>query len=187
MAFTRTLKRSALSIARHFSAVVATVLFVTPALAQSGTSSANATTETFRDWIVRCGVSTSNGSQVRICQMTQELTRSTDNRRVLNVTIQKNDSGAGTTRLTTPLGVALPQGVAISVEDNGLARFQFITCVVGGCIAQGVLEGPALQALQDGAEAQVTMINISTRAPLALNVSLLGFTAAWERLGELSD
>ena len=185
MAFTKTLQRSALSIARHFSAVVATALLVAPAWAQNETSSAS--TETYRDWIVRCGVSTSNGNQVRICQMTQELTRTTDNRRVLNVTIQKTDAGAGTTRLTTPLGVGLPQGVAISVEDAELARFQFLTCVAGGCIAQGVLEAPALQALQDGAQAQVSMINISTRAPLALNVSLLGFTAAWQRLGELSN
>jgi invasion protein IalB len=162
----------------------ASVCFVlaAPASGQSADTGPNRISETFRDWVVQCATRETETGPVRTCQMVQDLTRTTDGSRVLNVNIRQNDEGQGIVQVTVPLGVLLAQGVRVSVAEEELARFGYLLCVEGGCVARGVLEPDAVGALQRSGEAQVT---IQGTEPISIGVSLMGFTAAWERIAEL--
>jgi len=167
-------------------AITTSLLLATPALAQSNNEGPNSVTETFQDWIVQCADGSSENSAARTCQMSQSLSRSSDGRQVLSVAVQTNTEGEPVLRLVTPLGVALSQGVGIEMLEQELVRFGYQTCLPAGCVAQGLLETSHLEALRAGAEAEVTMLGISGE-DVSLTVSLMGFTAAWQRLSELSS
>lgn len=170
---------------RPLLAIATGLMVATPALSQSGDEGPSSITETFQDWVVQCSSEVADGDAVRACQMSQELSRSSDGQRVLNMALQRNSDGTPVLRLVTPLGVVLAQGVGVEAAEQELVRFGFQTCLPSGCIAQGPLEPSDMDELRGGAEAQVTMLGVNGDN-VSLTISLMGFSAAWERLAELS-
>lgn len=157
-------------------------MFAAPLWGQSAENGPDRLTETFRDWVVQCATRDTASGTVRSCQMVQELTRESDGGRVLNMSIRQNQEAQGIVQITVPLGVLLAQGVRISVEEQELARIGYLTCVQGGCIARGILEPSVVDVMQQSGEAQVT---IQGSEPISIGISLMGFTAAWDRIIEL--
>lgn len=73
----------------------------------------------------------------------------------------------GRTRIAvqTPLGVLVSRPVALSVAEAGaaLAELPFVTCLGGGCLAQGEIDGGALGAIAGGETARFAFVERTGR------------------------
>ena len=121
---------------------------------------------------------------MRVCEMRQELRQAQSNQRVLTVALQPADDEGANITLVAPFGLLLSEGISISVADNDLLSVPFRTCLPGGCIGQAQVSQSVIAQLVAGDEARVSMVT-NAEQPLAVTVSLIGFTAAWNRLLEL--
>jgi len=167
--------------------VLSAVLLAMPALAQPADEGPSQISETYRDWSVIC-VAADDGAGVRQrqCEMTQQLTLTETGQRVLAVGLQRLADGTPQATFVTPFGLRLAEGLRIEVAGNVLQSFGFLTCLPDGCIVIGVLDPATMTALRAGTTADVRLTTLSGET-VTPQVSLMGFTAAWNRLGALAD
>lgn len=137
------------------------------------------TGQTFRDWTVRCEAARESGAEV--CYIVQNIILRETQERILNMAVGYLADQRPTTVLTLPLGVSLPQGVAVAVDGAEEVRVQYQRCTPRGCVAALVLGDELLTRFKGGREARVTFHN-GARRPVSVPVSLLGFTAGFESL-----
>jgi invasion protein IalB len=142
----------------------------------------NVTKETYQDWIVRCG--TVGEQQQERCQMSQEVSPQDSDQAIMRVAVlypQNADGPAAIFQL--PLGIILPKGIAIQVDDGEAKRFPVQICVKQGCRADLPLEPSLLEQMKAGRNADVIIRSPRVKNGTArLPISLLGFTAAFERV-----
>jgi invasion protein IalB len=114
--------------------------------------------------------------------MRQELFQQDGGQRVLSVAIRV-DAATDEAALTmiTPFGLDVTGQVTIRDSDILIADAPFATCVPAGCIVQAQLSADALAKMQAG---EAATVSFPTRggASFDVEVSLRGFTAAFERL-----
>lgn len=154
-------------------------------MAQTASETPSSLTETYGDWVVRCvspEAAEGQPAPARVCEMTQELQQQTG-RRVLAASLQKAESGARLT-VIAPFGLLLSEGVKLSVGETQVAALGFTTCLPAGCVAVSDLDVTAVDTLAAGDQALVEMTDTNTQ-PVKLNLSLKGFTAAWNKLASL--
>lgn len=133
------------------------------------------------DWDLRC---LNNPDGEDPCQLYQLLLDDQGNA-VAEFSILPLDDGteaaAGAT-IVAPLDTLLPAGVSIAIDGGQERRYNFTFCNIDGCVARvGFTEGE-VDLLRAGANAIVTVVpaNAQPGAVVALNMSLVGFTAGFE-------
>lgn len=144
----------------------------------------NVTTETYKDWTVRCGEVPNQGER---CEMSQKVKAPNNpDQTAMRVAVlypQGSDRPAGIFQL--PLGIVLPKGVAMKVDDNDAVRFPVQICVKQGCRADVPLKSKLLNQMKAGRTAYVQVQTPRAKSgTVQLEVSLLGFTAALQRVQE---
>ena len=176
---------------RHLLAALflaATVVTTGPAPAQdTAAPGPDRLTETYRDWTLRCGTpQNAPAGTPRSCEMVQELSRQAggQQQRVLAIFVARAEDSGGQITMITPLGLALPAGVVLSVGDRVSVEIAYATCRPIGCISGSRLDGELLSAFIAGTAATVRVRTLDGQ-DVALDFSLNGFTAAWNRLAEL--
>ncbi len=88
--------------------------------------------------------------------------------------------------LSTPLPLDLPDGVRLVLgPDAASLALAWRTCAPAGCEAEAPLDPDLLQALRRERAAEVTF-TLEDGVTVRLTASLLGFTAAWQALDDLS-
>ena len=155
-------------------------------MAQTVNEAPTSLTETYGDWVVRCvspEAAEGQPASGRVCEMTQELQQQQTGQRVLALSVQKAES-SGRLTVVAPFGLLLSEGVKLSVGEMPLVALGFTTCLQAGCIAVSNLEAAAIDTLAAGDQVVVEMTDTNDQ-PLKLNVSLRGFTAAWNKLASL--
>lgn len=142
----------------------------------------NYTVETFQDWGLRC---------VRIeriedpCEIHQTL-RDTGDVTTAEINVfplpDREGVAAGAT-IVTPLNTLLPQGVTLAVDGASGKRYPFAFCNRVGCVAQVGFTAEEVESMKRGRTATLSLVPVA--APdqtVTLDVSLLGFTAAYDAL-----
>jgi invasion protein IalB len=81
----------------------------------------------------------------------------------------------------TPLGILLPAGVGLAVDQGEEKRYQLHLCDVGGCLARFLVDEPLRQQLQMGKQARVRFFLPDGRG-IGVPVSLQGVTAGLRAL-----
>jgi len=84
-------------------------------------------------------------------------------------------------QFTLPLGILLPPGMGLQIDEDELKRFPVQTCGPNGCKTMVKMDEALLSALKTGIEAKVSFYDIS-RTEVTIPVSLRGFTAALRAL-----
>ncbi|GAB5377407.1 MAG: invasion associated locus B family protein [Acuticoccus sp.] len=178
------LSRLAVSVSRRqrlCAALVVALAVIRPPVA-SGATEPDALTERYRDWTVQCATP-DNGA--RRCWMMQTLTQEKSGQRILQVELTLA-GGNPLMMLLTPLGLLLPEGAQLTIDDGAPRTVAFRTCLPRGCIAQETASEASLANLRRGQTLTVALTPLNGDAALTLGVSLAGFSAAYDRLAALA-
>lgn len=136
--------------------------------------------KTFDDWKVGCDKKPD--SEEKICHLQQLITEGEKKNPVLMVAAgYLPGREAPTIIVTLPLGVLLPPGLTLQVDDNDAVAFPFEVCDPVGCRAGIELKDPLLKQFKSGNKAKLTFASMQ-RKPIGVPISLSGFTAGLKSL-----
>jgi len=134
-------------------------------------------------WTVRC--ETTAPEQAPSCIMFQNLVLKTGGQTVLQFAVGMTpDNGQATVLLSLPLGISLPPGVMIQIDDGKIAQFPVERCEPDGCRAGMKLRETTVNQLRDGSNLEITFFD-GERHPIRMPLSLTGFGAAFAALQEV--
>ena len=134
----------------------------------------------FGDWQIRCG--SAPGAPGETCALIQNVTAEDRDNVGLSVIVLKTvDGKARLLRVLAPLGLLLPHGLGLRVDDEEIGRVQFMRCLPNGCIAEVTLNDDLLSKLRSGQLA--TFIIFETiEEGIGIPISLEGFAQGYEEL-----
>lgn len=132
------------------------------------------------DWQVVCKDPPA-GSKSPVCALVQSVTAEDKNNIGLTVYFQKFSNGTRVLRVFAPLGVLLPPGIGLKIDDKDVGHAPFLRCHSFACYAQVVVDDPLVERLKTGKTA-IFIIFQTEEAGIGIPISLKGFG---EAMGEL--
>ena len=128
------------------------------------------------DWQVVCKPPPP-GAKNEICALVQSVTAEDRNNVGLTVYFQKFSDGKRVLRIFAPLGVLLPPGLGLKIDDKDVGHAPFVRCHTFACYAQVVVEDKLVEQLKTGKTA-VFIIFQTEEAGIGIPISLAGFGQA---------
>jgi invasion protein IalB len=158
-------------------ALVLTLLAPGPASAQSPLTPEGGTVKAQHgDWQVVCKPPPP-GAKHEICALVQSVTAEDRNNIGLTVYFQRFSDGKRVLRVFAPLGVLLPPGLGLKIDDKDVGHAPFVRCHSFACYAQVVVEDKLIEQLKAGKTA-VFIIFQTEEAGIGIPISLAGFGQA---------
>jgi invasion protein IalB len=135
---------------------------------------------TFGDWQLRC--ETPAGAKNEQCAIVQNVAaEDRPNLTLLVIVLKTADGKSRLLRVAAPLGVLLPAGLGLKIDDKDVGRAGFVRCLATGCIAEVVLEDPLINQFKTGATATFIVFQTPEEG-IGIPVSLGGFAQAFDSL-----
>lgn len=135
---------------------------------------------THGDWQLRCDTPPGAGSEQ--CALIQNVTAEDRDNVGLSVIVLKTaDKQARILRVLAPLGVLLPSGLGLKVDEADIGRAAFVRCLPNGCIAEVILEEELLSKFQAGSLATFIIFQTPEEG-IGIPISLKGFSAGFNAL-----
>lgn len=134
-----------------------------------------------KDWIVRCG--TALGASERRCEMYQVVFADADQtQRALHAVVgyPKDSTDLGMI-LILPLGISLPAGTFVQVDQADPIQVPVERCERDGCRIELLLTAGFLDSLKSGNQMSI-IAHDRQRRSFNIPLSLQGFTSAFEAL-----
>ncbi|MGA8714601.1 MAG: invasion associated locus B family protein [Roseiarcus sp.] len=159
-----------------FAAAVSSV----PMLATAAAGAQGAIKDKHGDWETRC--ETPPGASYEQCALVLSVVdQERPNVTLVVIVLNTADRKARLMRVIAPLGVLLPSGVGLRIDDEDLGHLNFLQCLANGCIAQLAIDDKLLDKLKTGKTATLGIFQtpeqgVGVLAPLA------GFKEAYEQL-----
>jgi invasion protein IalB len=132
------------------------------------------------DWQVVCK-DPPPGSKNPVCALVQSVTAEDKNNIGLTVYFQKFSNGTRVLRVFAPLGVLLPPGLGLKIDNKDVGHAPFLRCHSFACYAQVVVDDPLIQRLETGKTA-IFIIFQTEEAGIGIPISLKGFADALKEL-----
>ena len=170
------------SAARALRAIVAiaTMAFAAIGLSPSAAVAQPAPEGTVKaqhgDWQVVCKAPPP-GSTKEVCALVQSVTAEDRNNVGLTVYFQKFSNGTKVLRVFAPLGVLLPPGLGLKIDNKDVGHAPFLRCHSFACYAQVVAEDKLIDQLKTGKSA-IFIIFQTEEAGIGIPISLAGFKEA---------
>ena len=157
------------------------------ALALMGTSLAagsayaqGAVRSTHGDWQMRCEVPP--GAKAEQCALVQNVAaEDRPNLTLLVIVLKTADQKSRLLRVVAPLGVLLPSGLGLKIDDKDIGRAGFVRCLTTGCVAEVVMDDTLLGQLKGGKNATFIVFQTPEEG-VGVPVSLNGFGPGVEAL-----
>src|SRR5499426_3388532 len=131
------------------SLLVVAVMTALAALAGTAQQAAaqGAVKSVHNDWQVRCD--TPPGAQGEQCALIQSVTAEDRANIGLTVIVLKTaDNKARLMRVVAPMGVLLPSGLGLKIDNEDVGRAGFVRCLPNGCVAEVVMDEKLLGQLK---------------------------------------
>jgi invasion protein IalB len=128
------------------------------------------------DWQVVCK-DPPPGAKAGVCALVQSVTAEDKNNIGLTVYFQTFSNGTRVLRVFAPLGVLLPPGLGLKIDDKDVGHAPFLRCHNFACYAQVVVEDPLVEQLKTGKTA-IFIIFQTEEAGIGIPISLAGFGEA---------
>jgi invasion protein IalB len=149
-------------------------LFVDRASAQGAVKSVH------KDWQIRCD--TPPGAKSEQCALIQSVTAEDRANVGLTVIVLKTaDAKSRLMRVVAPLGVLLPSGLGLKIDNNDVGRAGFVRCLPNGCIAEVVMEDELIKKLRSGKSATFIIFQTPEEG-IGFPMSLNGFGEGYDKL-----
>lgn len=149
-------------------------------LAPAGAAAQGAVKSTHGDWQMRCD--TPAGAQGEQCAIVQSVTADDRPNVGLTVIVLKTaDKKSRLLRVLAPLGVLLPSGLGLRIDNAEVGRAGFVRCLPNGCVAEVVLEDQLVNQLKIGKQATFIIFQTPEEG-IGVPVSLNGFGPGFDAL-----
>ena len=133
------------------------------------------------DWQKVCKRPT--GAKNEICALVQDVTSESNPNIGLSVMFQKTSRGEKILRVIAPLGILLPRGLHLQIDDTKIGRAPFVRCHVVGCFAQVTLTPDLITKFSRGKTAWFIVFQ-TKETGIGIPVSLKGFSKALASLDQ---
>ena len=136
-----------------------------------------AASEVFQDWLLTCG------AVGKSCYVSQSANLKETGQRVLRVAVGYLDAeNQPLLHLLVPLGIYIPAGVALKVDEVRQLKAEVRTCTASGCEAMLQLDNSLSESLEGAKICQVAFLDALTRQQIVIVVSMAGFKEAYGAL-----
>jgi invasion protein IalB len=129
------------------------------------------------DWQIRCD--TPPGAQSEQCALIQSVVAEDRSNAGLTVIMLKTaDQKSRLMRVVAPLGVLLPSGLGLKLDNQDVGRAGFVRCLPNGCVAEVVMDDKLLGQLKTAKTATFIIFETPEEGigfPLSLNGLADGF------------
>jgi invasion protein IalB len=135
---------------------------------------------TFGDWQLRC--ETPAGAQKEQCALVQNVAaEDRPNVTLLVIVLKTADGKSRLLRVVVPLGVLLPAGLGLKIDQTDVGRAGFVRCLTSGCVAEVVMEDNLIGQLKGGKTATFIVFQTPEEG-IGIPVSLNGFGSGFDNL-----
>ena len=160
----------------HRFVLILSLLLVVPAqaLAQGQVKSKHG------DWDLRCD--TPPGAANQQCVIMQFVTAQDRENVGLSVVVMKTaDKQARILRVLAPLGVLLPRGLGLRIDNTDMGTTGFIRCLPNGCVSEVLMDDSLIQQLRSGKQAMFVIFQTPEEG-IGVPISLAGFSEGFDAL-----
>jgi invasion protein IalB len=132
------------------------------------------------DWQVRCD--TPPGAQGEQCALIQSVTAEDRANVGLTVIVLKTaDQKSRLMRVVAPVGVLLPSGLGLKIDQADVGRAGFVRCLPNGCVAEVVMDDNLVKQLRNGQTATFIIFQTPEEG-IGFPMSLKGFGEGYDKL-----
>jgi invasion protein IalB len=132
------------------------------------------------DWQIRCD--TPPGAQGEQCALIQSVVAEDRPQVGLTVIVLKTaDRESRLMRVLAPLGVLLPAGLGLRIDDADVGRAGFVRCMPNGCLAEVIMDDKLVGQLKAGRQATFIIFQTPEEG-IGIPLSLAGFTEGYDKL-----
>lgn len=132
------------------------------------------------DWDLRCD--TPAGAQNQQCVIMQFVTAQDRENVGLSVVVMKTaDKQARILRVLAPLGVLLPRGLGLRIDNTDMGTTGFIRCLPNGCVSEVLMDDSLILQLRSGKQAMFIIFQTPEEG-IGVPISLAGFGEGFDAL-----
>src|SRR6266436_3872212 len=132
------------------------------------------------DWQVRCD--TPPGAQDEQCALMQSVMAEDRPNVGLTVIVLKTaDQKSRLMRVVAPMGVLLPSGLGLKIDQVDVGRAGFVRCLPTGCVAEVVMDDNLVKQLRAGTTATFIIFQTPEEG-IGFPMSLKGFGEGFDKL-----
>jgi invasion protein IalB len=132
------------------------------------------------DWQIRCD--TPPGAQSEQCALIQSVVAEDRSNAGLTVIVLKTaDQKSRLMRVVAPLGVLLPSGLGLKLDNQDVGRAGFVRCLPNGCVAEVVMDEKLIGQLKN-AKTATFIIFETPEEGIGFPLSLNGLSEGFEKL-----
>ncbi|PWB66169.1 MAG: invasion-associated locus B family protein [Bradyrhizobiaceae bacterium] len=166
--------------ARAAGSAVALVLAAAALGGAGGASAQGVVKSVHGDWQIRCD--TPPGAKSEQCALIQSVTAEDRQNVGLTVIVLKTaDQKGRLMRVLAPLGVLLPSGLGLKIDQTDVGRAGFVRCLPNGCVAEVMMDDNLLGTLRGGQSATFIIFQTPEEG-IGIPMGLKGFGEGFDRL-----
>jgi invasion protein IalB len=155
-------------------AALALVAFASPVLAQGVVKAKHG------DWETRC--ETPPGAAHEQCALIQSVAaEDRPNITLIVIVLKTADGKSRLLRVIAPLGVLIPSGLGLKIDQADVGRAGFVRCLPNGCIAEVVMEDKLVDQMKNGQSATFIIFQTPEEG-IGIPLALAGFKDAIDQL-----
>jgi invasion protein IalB len=166
-------------VRRHGAALFACLAFAIGLLPANGFAQ-GAVKSVHGDWQIRC--ETPPGAQSEQCALFQSVVA--EDRANVGITVlvlKTADQKSRLMRVQAPLGVLLPAGLGLKVDNQDVGRAGFVRCLPRGCYAEVVMDDTLVGKLRTGQTATFFIFQTPEEG-IGFPLGLKGFGEGYDKL-----
>lgn len=132
------------------------------------------------DWQMRC--ENPPGARAEQCALVQSVAaEDRPNVNLVVIVLKTADGKSRLLRVLAPLGVLLPAGLGLKIDQTDVGRAGFVRCTPNGCVAEVSMDDELLSKLRKGSAATFIVFQTPEEG-IGIPVSLKGFGPGFDSL-----
>ena len=139
-----------------------------------------AATDKHGAWETRC--ETPPGAAARQCAIVQSVVdEDRPNIALVIIALKTADRKSRLLRVVAPLGVLIPTGLGLKLDQTDFGRMSFVRCLPNGCVAEVMVDDTLLEKLESAQTATFVLFQTPEEG-IGVPASLAGFKEGFEQL-----
>jgi invasion protein IalB len=134
----------------------------------------------YGDWEMRC--ETPSGAPKEQCALLQRIeAEDKPNVNLVVIVLKTADGKSRLLRVVAPLGVLLPSGLGLKIDNADVGRAGFVRCLPTGCVAEVAMEDKLIDQLKAGTTATFIIFQTPEEG-IGIPLTLTGFKDGFDQL-----